>query len=97
MAGDVDKNFGHTGQMLAGVQHAQNPPRTSDQNSSSDAVVFAIMALLLYFLPALVASQRRHKNRAAIGIMNLFLGWTGLGWIGALIWAATANTEGRKQ
>ncbi|MBI5018302.1 MAG: superinfection immunity protein [Deltaproteobacteria bacterium] len=47
-------------------------------------------AAVLYFLPALVAVRRHHHNRAAIALLNLFLGWTGVGWALALVWAATA-------
>jgi hypothetical protein len=47
------------------------------------------IALLIYFFPAIVANRRQHHNALAIFMLNLFLGWTGLGWIGALIWACT--------
>ncbi len=45
---------------------------------------------VLYFLPAFVAYGRGHHQKAAIGMLNIFLGWTVLGWIVALIWAVTA-------
>lgn len=32
---------------------------------------------------------RRHHNRQAILVLNLLLGWTILGWVGALTWAIT--------
>ena len=51
-----------------------------------EIVIFAIV-LFLYFIPAMVA--RKHKNHPAILVLNLLLGWTVLGWIGALIWALT--------
>ena len=44
---------------------------------------------LLYFLPSLVAGLRHHHQAAAIFLLNLLLGWTGIGWIGALVWSAT--------
>jgi hypothetical protein len=50
------------------------------------AVVAAI-----YFFPALLAQYRGHKNQSAIGVLNLFLGWTVIGWIAALVWASTDN------
>jgi hypothetical protein len=31
----------------------------------------------------------------AIGVLNFFLGWTLLGWIGALVWACTADVRQR--
>jgi hypothetical protein len=55
-----------------------------------------IVVLAIYFVPALVASARRHPNRAGIAILNIFLGWTFLGWVLALVWAATGpQTRGR--
>jgi hypothetical protein len=44
-------------------------------------------SLALLFLPALVAKFRRHPNTAAIFLVNLFFGWTFIGWVIALIWA----------
>jgi hypothetical protein len=43
----------------------------------------------LYFLPTIVAGTRGHRQFSAIFILNLLLGWSGLGWIGAMVWAAT--------
>jgi hypothetical protein len=43
-----------------------------------------------YFLPGIVAAYRNHHSAAAIMWLNLFLGWTLLGWVGALVWAFTA-------
>jgi len=42
---------------------------------------------LLYFLPALVAWINRRKNVAAITLLNLFLGWTFVGWVLPLVLA----------
>ena len=52
---------------------------------------WAILALilLLYFLPAGIAFRRGHHNRNAIFVLNLFLGWTFIGWVAALVWANT--------
>jgi hypothetical protein len=49
-----------------------------------------ILVLALYFLPGIIASARSHHNALAIWVLNLFLGWTALGWIVALVWAFTA-------
>ena len=46
-------------------------------NLKSMDFVFVIVALLIYFLPSVVA--RKKKNAGAIFILNLFLGWTLLG------------------
>jgi len=50
-----------------------------------------VISLTLYFLPTLVAATRRHNNTIAICVLNLFLGWTFLGWVASLVWACTSN------
>jgi len=43
---------------------------------------------VLYFVPTLVALVRSKRDTLAIFLLNLFLGWTLIGWIVALIWAS---------
>ena len=45
---------------------------------------------VIYFIPTLVAASRDHHNRGAIVALNIFLGWTFIGWVIALVWALTA-------
>jgi hypothetical protein len=52
-----------------------------------------IIALVCYFIPAFVASIRKHNNATAIFVFNLFLGWTFLGWVLALVSACTKNVK----
>lgn len=40
----------------------------------------------IYYLPYLIAHNRNHPNETAIFVLNLFAGWTVLGWFGALVW-----------
>jgi ABC-type transport system involved in cytochrome c biogenesis permease component len=54
-------------------------------------VVAGLTSLFLYFTPSLVAAMRRHPNAVAIMALNFFLGWTVLGWVGALVWSLTAT------
>jgi hypothetical protein len=42
---------------------------------------------VLYFLPSIVALARSKRDAAAIFVLNLFLGWTAIGWVIALVWA----------
>ena len=44
---------------------------------------------VMYFLPTIVAAVRSKRDILAIFLLNLFLGWSVIGWIVALIWAAT--------
>ena len=55
------------------------------------AVGVLVLGLGLYLLPSVVAFQRRKQNAAAILVLNPFLGWTVLGWLGALVWALTVD------
>jgi ABC-type glycerol-3-phosphate transport system permease component len=52
-----------------------------------------VLGVLMYFLPAYAASRRRHPNTAAIAVLNVFLGWTFIGWVIALVWALTNSQE----
>jgi len=44
--------------------------------------------LILYFLPSIIALARNKRDTLAIFLLNLFLGWSVIGWIVALVWAA---------
>lgn len=53
-----------------------------------------IFAIFFYFLPTYFANARQHQSKTAIFIVNLFLGWTLIGWVGALAWSFTGiSTE----
>lgn len=51
--------------------------------------VFAVVSVL----PIVIAFARNHRNRAPITVLTLFLGWTFLGWVAALVWSFTSNIE----
>jgi hypothetical protein len=55
------------------------------------AIITICIGFFLYMLPAVVGSCRHHHNQLAITMLNLLLGWTGLGWALALVWACTAT------
>ena len=50
------------------------------------------LSLALLFLPTLVARSRHHPNTPAIFLVNLFFGWSLIGWVVALVWAYTRPT-----
>ena len=54
---------------------------------------FLLTLFLLYLLPTFIAFARGHRNRVPILLVNLFLGWSFLGWLVALIWSFTSNTK----
>jgi hypothetical protein len=43
---------------------------------------------VMYFLPTIIALVRSKRDSLAIFLLNLFLGWSVIGWVVALVWAA---------
>jgi hypothetical protein len=46
---------------------------------------------VLYFLPSIVALARSKRDLLAIFLLNLFLGWSVIGWVVALVWAVKTD------
>lgn len=54
-----------------------------------------LVLMVLYFLPSINAYGRGHHQKHPILTINLFLGWTVLGWVIALAWSSSAiHTHG---
>lgn len=51
------------------------------------ATIFALAALFVYMIPTVIAFRNKHPKRVAILLVNLFLGVTVLGYVGAMLWA----------
>jgi hypothetical protein len=56
-----------------------------------EIVALFILLLVVYFIPTLVAGEKR--NFGAILALNIFLGWTLVGWVGALVWAIASEKK----
>lgn len=54
-----------------------------------------VLILVIYFVPTIVAFLAGHENKVAIFILNLFLGWSGLGWVIALVWSVLNQSRSR--
>lgn len=46
----------------------------------------ALLILALYIIPTVIAAVR-HKNLGPVLVVNVFLGWTFIGWVVALVMA----------
>jgi hypothetical protein len=55
--------------------------------------VIVPLFLIAYFIPFFVAMGCKHRYGAAIGFLNLFFGWTVLGWLAAMIWAVNRDVR----
>jgi hypothetical protein len=53
--------------------------------------ILIIIGLAVYFIPAIVGYNK--KNVIGILLLNLFLGWTIVGWVIALVWAVSSFEE----
>ena len=74
--------------------HATRPAVVTDRtNQSGQAVLAWILTVLSlgYFLPWAIAATRGRSNAGAIGVLNLFVGWTLIGWIITLVMACSAH------
>lgn len=65
----------------------------SSDNGASAFLGFTLitLALIAYIFPMAVALHRHCKATAGIVVVNLFLGWTFVGWVVALAWAASGE------
>jgi hypothetical protein len=56
-------------------------------------LVFALVGVALYFLPTVIAAARNARHLGAIVVINLFLGWTFVGWVVALALAVASSSR----
>ncbi|MFZ0806798.1 MAG: superinfection immunity protein, partial [Candidatus Sulfotelmatobacter sp.] len=52
---------------------------------------FGLGGAVMYFLPTIIAAIKSKRDTLAIFLLNFFLGWSVIGWIIALIWAAKSD------
>lgn len=60
------------------------------------STLWLISWIAVYFFPTIEAIIRKSQDSLPIGMLNLFLGWTVVGWVISLVWAVrTADKERR--
>lgn len=66
------------------------PPR---ENSGAHIAVAWILTVFtgFYLLPWAIAATRNKENTGTIALLNVLLGWTGVGWIITLVMACLAD------
>ncbi len=53
-------------------------------------LVWSLLFLLvgvIYALPMIIAAYRHDRHETAIGALDLYTGWTVVGWLAALVWS----------
>lgn len=56
-------------------------------------LTWMFLFLIIYFIPVIIAFIRNHNNIAAITVITVFLGWSFLGWLGALLWSLNSDIK----
>jgi hypothetical protein len=60
-------------------------------------LIILFVGVLLYLLPSMIASKRQHPSANSICIINIFFGWTLVGWVLCLAWSASGlPTQSRR-
>jgi Superinfection immunity protein/Uncharacterised protein family UPF0547 len=65
-------------------------------NNGGGVVLLLILLVVggaIYFLPTIIAMNRGHRQTGMVVIINLFLGWTLIGWVVALAIACSATYQ----
>ena len=70
---------------LGGMTHFQPSP------------LLVVVGLSLYLLPSLIAISRGTPHFVTGFLINLLLGWTVIGWMYSLAWAAFSDPAGQSQ
>lgn len=69
----------------------------SDPGAAAAGLIVGLFILAiilgLYFLPGILATARHAKNAAPVWVIDIFLGWTLVGWVVALAMAFGETRE----
>jgi Superinfection immunity protein/Short C-terminal domain len=60
---------------------------------SGGLFILVVFAIALNFIPSIIALSKRRYNTGAIFVLNLFLGWSFIAWIVALVWSVSNKTN----
>jgi hypothetical protein len=60
---------------------------------SDPGVQFILFVIGMYLLPSIIAFARRMKNCWSVFFLNLFFGWTVIGWVACLCWSVAGTAE----
>jgi hypothetical protein len=60
---------------------------------SLSVILMMVFMVVMYLLPAIIGWRRGVSSRVLLLMLNVFFGWTVLGWLVFLIWAVTGATR----
>lgn len=56
-------------------------------------LVISLLILGIYLIPTFVAYSRNKESKGWILLVNIFLGWSGICWLIALLWALSNDDK----
>lgn len=56
-------------------------------------ILITIIFIVLYLLPSILAIRKKCKNLSKIILINVFLGWTIIGWLISLFFVISITNE----
>jgi hypothetical protein len=56
-------------------------------------LLLVVVVGLVYFAPSILAATRRAPRLRRVIVVNLFFGWTFLGWVAAMVLADRARED----
>ena len=56
-------------------------------------LIFFLIVVTIYFLPSIIGVGRNCKKQNGIIVLNIFLGWTLIGWVGSLVWSVSGEIK----
>jgi len=56
-------------------------------------LLLTLPLLVVYFIPTIIAVAQHVKNITGIVLLNIFAGWTFVGWVIALIWSVVDQKQ----
>lgn len=62
--------------------------------STFEGILYLILITFMYWLPSIVGRHRGVPNLGSVAVINLFLGWTLIGWVVAMAMASRSIPEG---
>jgi Superinfection immunity protein len=72
--------------------HAATSSATTAKDSALLMLLMIAIVLAIYLLPTIIGAKRGVRYVQALCIVNLFTGWTIVGWFGCIIWALAARS-----
>lgn len=58
-------------------------------------VILFLFVAILYLIPTIVVLSNGHPYATGVVLLNIFLGWTLVGWVAALVWAVSVSPSAK--